>query len=144
MKMNFVRLVALLFTISLGQAAFAMNHAVCPCQKHHHRIMQMFNALQLTPEQQEKIKPMQEAMQTEMQTTWDQMQTYRKEIMDLTFTDSMDEEKLNNVINSSNQLRTTMMKKMAMNCHQMYTLLTEEQKTKLKDLMQTMKDTKMQ
>ncbi len=131
MNKKFIWLVTLLLTLILGQSSYA------DCdknQKHCNKFNQLTTELNLTAEQQEKVKEFKKQSKNSMKESYKQLKDLHNQIDALVTADKIDETKLDGLINQINQIRGAMLKNRIMIQHQVYTILTPEQKTKFQEL----------
>lgn len=130
------------FTLAfiLGQPSFA---SCDKDQKHcsaHQRFDKLATALELTPEQKEKIKTYKEQARASMKENHTQLKALRSQITVLVKSDKIDEAKLDDLVAQVNKIKGAMLKSRIMMQHELYTLLTDKQKAKYQELKQQWED----
>lgn len=100
--------------------------------------------LKLDDAQQTKIKAIKEQLQAGLKSKRDQMDNLRKEINQQVQSASMDQTKLDGLIDTKAQLIGTMMKAENSAMHQIYGVLNEQQKTQYMQMQQQWEDTATQ
>ncbi|MDP3268973.1 MAG: Spy/CpxP family protein refolding chaperone [Legionella sp.] len=135
MKLKFLWLPLFSLALAASQPAVA-----CPTnsegKKCHCTSKNSYNQLSLSGEQQTKIKAIKVQTHDSLKNTYHQIKELNKEIDVLVHATQLDEAKLDLLINQRNKLKGAVYKSRVMSRHQIYTLLTEEQKNKLKNVNQ--------
>ncbi|KTD02379.1 16 kD immunogenic protein [Legionella geestiana] len=122
---TFVVAISLMFSTAL----FA-DSSMCK-----HGLKHMLESLQLSDEQKAKIKPIIEQMKSTMKATGSQMDALKSKIHEQIHAASMDKDTVNSLIDQKTALIGSMMKTKVATVHQVLSVLTEEQKTKLHNMM---------
>ncbi|QDQ40139.1 periplasmic heavy metal sensor [Legionella geestiana] len=122
---TFVVAISLMFSTAL----FA-DSSMCK-----HGLKHMLESLQLSDEQKAKIKPIMEQMKSTMKATGSQMDALKSKIHEQIHAASMDKDTVNSLIDQKTALIGSMMKTKVATVHQVLSVLTEEQKTKLHNMM---------
>lgn len=102
------------------------------CQK---RMDFMQKNLNLTSDQQAKMKAIHDSGKDAMQANWKQMKAIRDQIKKLVASDSLDQGQLDSLIQQKTTLMATMMKARITMQNQMYNVLTADQKKQFHDTM---------
>lgn len=155
--MKKVSLVALVLSFVLGQTAFAAtatdnsttstsssmssDKGSCPCPGK--RMQEMLSALNLDASQQAKIKSIKDQLKQSQQANWEQMKSIRSQIHDLVAADSLDNSKLDSLINQKKELLGQMMKAKITAKQQIYSVLNADQKSQFKQLMKQWEEKRM-
>lgn len=130
-------------TVSLimGAQVFAQNQMPMrggqggPCMM---QMKNMMSQLNLTPEQSKKMQSLRQSMRSKMMSDMGQMQSMRQQMLTLIMSDKMDESALDNLVNKKAALMANKMKRHMMLKHQIYQMLTPDQKSKFKSAMEQM------
>ena len=104
------------------------------------RFKNVGESLKLTDEQQAKLKDIKDQFMSSVKSSKDQMSGLRKEIMQQVQSDSMDQSKLDDLISKKTQLIGTIMKAEVTARHDLYMLLTPEQKKRYQAILQKIED----
>jgi periplasmic protein CpxP/Spy len=120
------------FALSLifGQSAFADHNG-----GFGEHIKKLVESLKLDPSQQAKIKTIKDQTKDKLKDTWEKMKALRQQTQEIVQADTLDESKLDNLVNQKKELIGTLIKAKITAKHQIYELLTPEQKTKFQELM---------
>lgn len=148
MKMQLGLAAALSMSMMFGQAAFAedaMNMSAdqqsmmesCGCG---HKMDDMMSSLKLDDAQKEKLKALKDQAKENMKANWAQMKEIRSQMDALVDSDTMDEAKVDSLINQKKELLATMMKSKAMMRHQIYTIMSPQQRTQMQNMMKQWKE----
>lgn len=133
MSKKIIWLSALVLSLIIGQTSIACsvsNSKHCHCNGHK----QLSNALKLTEEQKVKIKAIRVQTRNALKANYKQLKALRLQINALARTDKMDEAKLDALISQRNKIKTVMLKSHVMMKHQIYTLLTAQQKQQYQEM----------
>jgi protein CpxP len=103
------------------------------CGEH---LKKMISALNLDASQQAKIKGIKDQLKQSQQSNWEQMKSIRSQIHDLITSETMDDSRLNSLINQKKELLGEMMKAKINAKHQIYNTLNEQQKSQFRQMMQ--------
>jgi protein CpxP len=123
MKKSLIWIIAVSFSLILGQAAFAEgNH----CQDG--MMKKMMEHFKLDDAQKAKAKPIIEQMKSTMQANRSQMKDLRMQINQQIMSDNMDQATVDSLIDKKTKLMGDMMKTRMSIKHQIYTLLNPQQK----------------
>ncbi len=112
----------LVLTLATSQIALARGGEFANCMKN------TYKNLNLTPEQQTKIKTMKDQMMAGLKDKEVQMKAMHDEVKTLIQADTLDESKLDALVNQKKDVIGTMMKSKIMMRHEVYHLLTPKQK----------------
>jgi len=119
-----------IFALIFGQSVFADSDD-CTCGE---KMKEMITSLKLDDAQQAKIKVIKEQMKSSVKSNWEKMKGLREQINQQIHSDDMDSSKVDQLINLKAELMGKMMKAKAMARHQMYGLLTPQQKVQFQEL----------
>lgn len=97
-------------------------------------------SLKLTDSQREKIKPVLEQLKTSAKDHFTQMRDIRAKIRQQIESDTMDQATVDSLVDQKAKLVTDFTKARISARHEVFTVLTPEQKTKLKTEMQNVED----
>ena len=138
MNKNILWTFLVVFSLFFGQTAFAddQDHS-CGCGK---KMKEMVQSLKLDDAQQAKLKTIKEQAKANAKANWEQMKALRVQIDQLVQSDKMDESKLDSLIAQKKELFASMMKTKIMTKHQIYTLLTPQQKTQYQEMIKNWKE----
>ncbi|KTD08120.1 Spy/CpxP family protein refolding chaperone [Legionella jamestowniensis] len=159
--MKKISLVAIVLSFALGQTAFAAaanddststqttsttssmasDKGACPCPSK--RMQEMMDSLNLDASQQAKIKTIKDQLKQSQQSNWEQMKSIRSQIHDLVTADSMDNSKLDSLINQKKELLGQMMKAKITAKQQIYSVLNADQKSQFKQMMKQWEEKRM-
>ena len=126
MSKKLIWISAFTLALFLGQPSFA--------QEKHQQLDKLAAELNLTSEQQAKVKALKEQGYADMKANLTQLKALRGQIGDLVKADKIDEAKLDSLVEQINKIRGSMLKSRILMQHQMYSLLTEQQKAKFLEL----------
>lgn len=104
----------------------------CPCRVHSE---DMAKSLNLTADQQAKIKAIRTATKASMKSDWEQMKSIRSQMRALTMSPSMDEAKMNDLISQKTTLMATMMKNRMMAKNKIFNVLNAKQQEQFQMMM---------
>ncbi|WED44503.1 Spy/CpxP family protein refolding chaperone [Legionella cardiaca] len=158
--MKRLSLVALVLSFVMGQAAFATatsqdsatstqttsstsssdKASGCGCADRMHKMM---SSLNLDATQQTKINAIKSQLKETLKSNWDQMKSIRSQIHELVTSDTMDDSKLNSLIDQKKELLAQMMKAKIKAKQQIYSLLNTQQKSQFKQMMQQWEEKRM-
>ncbi|KTD61962.1 Spy/CpxP family protein refolding chaperone [Legionella shakespearei] len=113
-----------LFVVQPTVACSVSNSKHCHCNDHK----KLSKALNLTADQKAKIKAIRAQAKSGFKANYKQLHDLRVQINALAQTDTVDETKLDSLINQRNKIRAAMIKSQVMMQHQIYMLLTAQQK----------------
>ncbi|KTC67928.1 16 kD immunogenic protein [Legionella birminghamensis] len=108
------------------------NGQQCPPMK---RWQEMVQTLQLTQDQQDKIKAIKDNAKSTMKDNWQQMKSIREEMKALVMSPTLDQAKLDSLIQQKTNLMASMMKTKITMKNQIYNLLNDQQKQQYQTLM---------
>ena len=133
MNKKLVCLSALALSLSMSQATFA-------CDKMSHfgsdRMEKMTEKLDLTADQKAKIKTIREQAHQANLSKYEQLHKLHAQMNDLLSASTVDESKLDDMINQEKDLLGAVIKTHAMERHDISNVLTDQQKTKFKAMLQ--------
>lgn len=133
MNKKLVCLSALALSLSMTQVTFA-------CDKMSHfggdRMEKLTTKLDLTADQKAKIKTIRDQAHQANQPKFDQLHTLHAQMNDLLSASTVDESKLDDMISQEKDLLGAIIKTHAMEKHDISNVLTDQQKTKFKALLQ--------
>lgn len=132
MSKKLIWLATFALALIIGQPSFACDKGQ-NCNAHH-RLDKLAAELNLTPEQQAKIKAYKAQARASMKDNYAQLKALRGQINTLVKADKIDEAKLNSLVSQVNKIRGDMLKNRIMMQHEMYALLTAKQKIKFDEL----------
>lgn len=135
MKKSLLWIVAVCFSFTLGQTAFAED-----VNCHEGMMKKMMEHFKLDDAQKAKAKPMLEQMKSTMQANRSQMRDLRMQINQQVMSDNMDQATVNGLIDKKTKLMNDMMKARMSVKHQIYTLLNPQQKTAYQAMMKKWHD----
>lgn len=151
---NSTVLVILSFLLTLNTPSFASFETVsadskCPCKHVHDEKQRERNCpcthmkpvqadLNLTPEQQQKIKSIRKKAALTFRTNHQKIRVIRQQINKLSQTDKLDEKKLDKLVMEEKELIAADIKLKAIMRHQIYNVLNAKQKQQLIEHIQTM------
>lgn len=124
------------FAVSLvtGQAALASSHECGDGLK------RMVESLHVDAAQKAKIKPILEQLETGMKEQGSQMKDLRTQISQQVQSDTMDQATLDGLIDKKSKILGDMMKAKSSAVHQVFTMLTPEQKAKFQSMVKGMEE----
>jgi len=93
-----------------------------------HGYKELSGKLNLTDEQKVKIKALKDQLMTNSKASYQQLKALRQQMGMLAGSDTVDEAKLDALISQRNQIKATLIKNRVMMQHQIYTMLTDQQK----------------
>lgn len=140
---QFVRysLAALLLTLSsIGFANHNNEGKSCACM--HDKIEAMAGSLNLTEQQQAKIKTIRSQFKDSMKAKMDEMKKLKMQAKALVHTDTLDEAKIDSIISQQKEVMGSMMKLKYTMKHDIYAVLSPEQKAKFAKAMEQHKKNK--
>ncbi|WP_051546150.1 Spy/CpxP family protein refolding chaperone [Legionella lansingensis] len=105
----------------------------CP---HKERMKEMMQSLNLDSSQQAKIKAIKDQLRQSQQSNMQQMKSIRSQIHDLITSGTMDESKLNSLIDQKKELLGQMIKAKIKAKQQIYNVLNDQQKSQFKQMLQ--------
>ncbi|KTD51754.1 16 kD immunogenic protein [Legionella quinlivanii] len=115
-----------------SQAASTDNGKLC---SHAQRWQEMVQTLQLTQDQQDKIKAIKDNAKSAMKANWTQMKSIREEMKALVMSPTLDQGKLDALVQQKTTLIGNMMKTKITMKNQIYNLLNDQQKQQYQTLM---------
>lgn len=133
MSKKLIWISAFTLALFLGQPSFAHCHHK-QCDEKHQQLDKLATELNLTPEQQAKVNALKEQGHADMKANLTQLKALRGQIGDLVKANKIDEAKLDSLVEQINKIRGSMLKNRILMQHQMYSLLTEQQKAKFLEL----------
>lgn len=143
MKKNIFGLIALCIALVVNQSASAHMNTEAGSDKHCNCAMNigsMVDKLNLTPEQQIKIKAIRMQTRQLIQSKKGELQSIRMQSHALVQSDNMDESKLNALVEQRNAIAGTLMKARIIAKNQIYNLLNPEQKAKFDEMFASQKE----
>ncbi|KTD17009.1 Spy/CpxP family protein refolding chaperone [Legionella jordanis] len=105
----------------------------CGCGNH---MKQMLSALNLDSSQQTKVQAIKSQLMQTLQANREQMKSIRSQIRDLVTSDTLDDAKLNSLVDQKKELIAQMMKAKVTAKQQVYSLLNDQQKAQFKQMLQ--------
>ncbi|AHE67259.1 P pilus assembly/Cpx signaling pathway, periplasmic inhibitor/zinc-resistance associated protein [Legionella oakridgensis ATCC 33761 = DSM 21215] len=127
-----ILLPALALSLAFSAPSFAdKNGGQCPCM----RLQKLSQELDLTADQQAKIKAIKEQAQKDMSANEADMKNIRSQIKELIQSEKIDEDKLNKLIEQKKEIIASAMKTKIMMKNQIYNVLNAQQKAKFSALM---------
>ena len=130
----------LILTLSVSPLAFSDDYANDQSQNANaqfpHCMHGVFQKLNLTPDQTAKIKDLKGQMKAGLQDARQKMQSLHSQIKTLVQSDKMDESKLDELVNQKKDLIGTMMKNKIMMRFNINHLLTPQQKTQFRTMVE--------
>jgi protein CpxP len=135
MKKSLLWLVAVTFSLVLGQSAFA-NDKHCG----EGMMKKMVEHFKLDSDQKAKVKPILEQLKSTMQTNWAQMRDLRMQMNQQVMSDTMDQSTVDGLIDKKTKLMGDMMKARMNAKHQVYMLLNAKQKAEYQAMAKKMHD----
>ncbi|MDI9819805.1 MULTISPECIES: Spy/CpxP family protein refolding chaperone [unclassified Legionella] len=154
--MKKISLVAFLLSCMIGQTAFAAanqnavnsaqpasnsqpsNDNACP-----DRMKKMIDGLNMDAAQQAKVKAIKDQLKESQKANWEQMKSIRSQMHDLIQSDTLDDSKLNSLIDQKKELLGQMMKAKVQAKQQIYSLLNDQQKAQFKQMMKQKEENRM-
>lgn len=138
MNKKIIWLSALAFSLMCSQATFAdyADKAHSSCPKMGMMMDKMKSELNLTADQQKKIEDLKKQMMDQKETQKAQLKAIRTQMQELIRAPQLDQTKLDSLINEKKEILGAMMKNKITMKHQIYNLLTEDQKKKWDVMMQ--------
>ncbi|BCA94723.1 hypothetical protein TUM19329_10840 [Legionella antarctica] len=133
MKKSLLWIVAVTFSLLLGQAAFASKH----CGEGMKR---MIENLKIDATQKAKIMPVLDQLKTTMQANWNQIKDLRMQINQQIQSDSMDQGTVDGLIDKKTKLMGDMMRAKVDAKHQIYMILNPQQKTAYQNMVKKWQD----
>ena len=124
MKKSLLWIIAASLSLVLGQSAFA-NDKHCG----DGMMKKMVEHFKLDAGQQAKVKPILEQMKSTMQSNWSQMRDLRMQMNQQVMSDNMDQSTVDGLVDKKTKLMGDMMKARLNAKHQIYMMLTPQQKT---------------
>lgn len=140
MKIKYALISALLFVFALGQPTYAadMDNKSCMdksvMMEHRDSFDKMMGKLKLTDDQKSKMQALKDKVSESFKDNKAKLMAVQTEINNLIYSDSMDEKKLDDLLNQRTTMLTGMMKNMSMVRNQMYSILDAKQKEQLKSM----------
>lgn len=131
---KYLLVAAFAFSFIFGQTVFAHSHE---CGE---RLQKMVETLQIDDAQKAKIKPVLEQLKSSLKDEGAQMKDLRAQIKQQVQSDTMDQATLDGLIDKKAKLIGDMMKAKSNASHQIYMVLTPEQKTKFQGLVKNMEE----
>ncbi len=135
MNKKIITLSALAVSLSLSVPLAYAHHSQCVGGAN---IEKMVKALDLTPDQKTKIMAIRDQVKPQIQAKRQDMRTVHMQINDLYKADTLDESKLDELINQEKDTFGAILKIRANERRDIAAILTPEQKAKLADMMQKM------
>jgi protein CpxP len=128
---KFLWIVAVAMSLALGQTAFAdSDNDGCGSG-----MKKMVEVLDLTKEQKEKVMPMLDQLKMTIKGDWAKIKDLRQQINAQVESDKMDQATLDGLLAQKEKIMTDMMKAKVMTKHQMFMMITPEQKVKYSAMM---------
>ncbi|MCP0913451.1 MULTISPECIES: Spy/CpxP family protein refolding chaperone [Legionella] len=141
MMKQIILLPLLALSLAFSPVTFAnKGDGHCTCM-HMKKMMQELN---LTPEQQTKIKEIKDNAKSNMQAKREEMMSLKKQMKELVRSEKMDEAKLDQLINQKKELMASKMKAKIMMKNQIYNVLDAQQKAKFAAMMDKWEQEKSQ
>lgn len=128
-------------SLLLATPTLADSHGSMPCSSKE-RMQHMIQMLQLTPEQQQKIKAIKDKNMTTIRESWKQIKELRSQIKGMITTNKVDETALDKLIQQKSALMSTLTKTKIMTKNEIYNLLTDQQKQQYQEMMQKWEEKK--
>jgi Spy/CpxP family protein refolding chaperone len=120
-----------------SQAIFADEHDKSySCPKMAMMMDKLKSELNLTEEQQQKIEMFKKQMMDQIEANKAKLKSIRDQMHELVRAPQLDQTKLDTLVNEKKEILGTMMKNKITMKHQIYNMLTEEQKKKWDEMMQ--------
>lgn len=145
MNRKILGLVALIVTVAFNQVTFADSHytkpskqASCACKNN------LFNKLDLTPEQQTQMKAIKEQANVQRAAKQKEIVAIDNQIQELTRADQLDEAKLDTLLNQKKEIMASVIKNKIIVKHQVYNILTAQQKDKYNEMMKEWEKKRLQ
>jgi periplasmic protein CpxP/Spy len=124
------------FSLIFGQSAFADHGGF------GEHIKKLVESLKLDDAQKAKIKTIKDQTKDKLKDTWEQMKSLRQQSQEVIQADTLDESKLDSLVNKKKELIGNLIKAKITAKHQIYQLLNPEQKTKFQDLVKQWEEKK--
>lgn len=145
MNRKIVSLLVLVASIALSQITFADSNTTksdtkssCPCKN------KFYKKLDLTPEQQTQINAIREQANVLRAAKQKEMQALDNQIQDVSRADQLDEAKLDALLNLKKEIMASLIKSKIMVKHQVYNVLTAQQKEKYNEMMKDLESKRLQ
>lgn len=131
MRKTIIGTVVLASAFVLGQTAYADsdNMMAKPALGHGEVAKHVASSLHLDAAQKEKIKTIKDEFKASQKENWAQLKIIRAQLREQVQSDKMDEGKVDKLIDERMSLMRKMLKAAVMSKHQIYNVLTPEQKT---------------
>ncbi|MGB6977470.1 MAG: Spy/CpxP family protein refolding chaperone [Gammaproteobacteria bacterium] len=126
---KFLWIIAFVSSLMINQMVFA-DTSVC-----RESLNKMVQSLNLDATQKEKIRPILDQLKSTIKMNVSQMDGLESQVMEQVNSTSMDQEKVNSLVNQKTKMIGDMMKAKIMAKHQVFAILNPEQKGKLQDMM---------
>lgn len=137
MKKNICGIAVFVFSMILSQSIIAASQDNgedswwCPV-----RIKNISDTLKLDDKQLAQLNDINTKLDTTMKSRREQLKTLRGQINDLVIDDAMDQSKLDGLLNTKTQLISEMIKAETLTLHQVYGVLSKEQRAQYLKIMQ--------
>jgi periplasmic protein CpxP/Spy len=133
MSKKFIWLSVITLLLTLGQPSFACSGDAKQCGAHE-RFDKLAQELDLTADQKAKIKAFKEQARISFKANYAHLRSLRSQVNTIVKADTIDEAKLDSLVEQINKIRGSMLKNRIMMQHQMYSLLNPQQKEKFLEL----------
>ncbi|MGL5741717.1 MAG: Spy/CpxP family protein refolding chaperone [Legionella sp.] len=133
MSKKFIWLSAIALVFTLAQPSFACSGDTKQCNAHH-RFDKLAKELDLSADQKAKINAYRDKAKATFKEYYTQFRALRSQINTIVKADTIDQAKLDSLIEKVNKIRGPMLKSRIIMQHQMYALLNEKQKAKFLEL----------
>ncbi|WP_028389524.1 Spy/CpxP family protein refolding chaperone [Legionella fairfieldensis] len=145
------RFIAFAFSLILSQLTFAETAAPATaatqqstsCGCNGDKMKHMIDSLKLDEAQQTKLQTIKEQTKATIKANWQQMKALRSQMNQLIQSDTIDQTKLDSLINQKKELVGNMIKVKIMAKHQIYNLLNAQQKTQYQQMINQWEDNGM-
>ena len=134
MKKNLLWIVAVVFSLALGQSALAKS---CHCGKGMKKMVEQLN---LSEEQKAKVMPILDKLKSSMQANRGQMKDFHAQLNQLVQSDKMDQSAVDSLIDKKTKMMGDRMKARVDAKHQIYILLNEQQKASYQAMVKKWQD----
>ena len=137
MSKKYIWLPIFALVLMIGQSSFACpadnkQSASCYC---HMSLNNLTKKLDLSNEQTVKIQAIKKQAHNTLKTNIHELKLFRTQINALIIADKMDNTQLDRLITQRIKIKSAMIKSRILMQHQIYTLLTDKQKSQYQDLM---------
>lgn len=126
--------------LSKSHQTNSMNTSDCDCKKQmcsghmEEHQMKMMEKLQLTPEQQAKIKQIRMKYKSDQRQDYKMLSGLRSQMMTLSSDKEMNTSKLDTLIKQRSEISANLIKNKVMMRHEIYQLLNDSQRSKLNEM----------